>query len=688
MITGFKNAEYPFFWVLQSHNMPGFIVMSCFYSLFCGLFFIVYISRAMLFESTIKGKFLAAWVLEGNDWDTFKESESDQEVKSVTKMAIIVALALIVLALIIVAIDQPRNTGLFLEIIFSIAIFIVMFAFIRQYFYSQNLKLNYGLIYLNEQVLIYNNFMHQFKGMGTRLDAIEAIEDGGKSVLGVCYSYRTKTGWISRTVFVPIPITEFKRFEELADFIKSKKLNRNSQFNKIDLIGSKVNLAEVKPYIYKILTAIVISCCISFFGAYFLVNHYLGEYKVMLKEQKIREAKLKKRVLDYNIKLYSNLPESARDYKKSHSFIWDYNYQSEGSEFVLTEILEDGNLILGNDKFDGTTEIRRLDNYGKELWKKAFSRVHSNLTYFSNEILKLGNNLCFISLYPDYEGVLLKLQTIDFNGNSKGIIDVKIDSAGSLKYPEFFKRDNESFIYHAICEDDGKNFIAIINKDGKIIAKRKIGDAAERDGAYYGWGDASNLFHVENNLIQAYKNQINIYDSDGKLIKQMSIKKSEIIELKNPLYDSNGNLLFFNSNHSSELSDVNRTENRFYRESQAFLNQVYDSLNIIKISKNGVVEFNQNFGIRKNRDIKVKYLSDNKFILISTAQTDLAEFSKIMAVIYYENNNSMKEELYGCENNNLELIEVTQQDYNLFIIARKKGNKYKNSKEIVVIKIK
>ena len=148
-------------------------------------------------------------------------------------------------------------------------------------------------------------------------------------------------------------------------------------------------------------------------------------------------------------------------------------------------------------------------------------------------------------------------------GNSKGIIDVKIDSVGSLKYPESFKRDDESFIYHAICEDDGMNFIAIINHDGKILNKRKIGDIADRDGTFYGWGDAANLFKIESDLIQAYKNKINIFDLDGNLSKSLKINESAPLELKNPFYDLKKNILFFNSFHEIYLPDKNKIENNY-----------------------------------------------------------------------------------------------------------------------------
>ena len=294
IFTNLNNAEYPYFYVIQSHDMPGFIVLSSFYSLFCGLLFGVYISRASLFDNTIKGKFLAAWVLEGKDWDSFKDSETSEEITSSGKIVLIVAFVLIVMALIMVAIKPLQNTGLFLGIIFCIAIFLVLFVFIRNYFYSQNLKYNYGLIYLNEKVLIYNSFIHQFKGIGSRLDNMEVIEDNGNAALGIIYSYSTRSGRITRTVFVPIPISEKEKFKELAEYIKNKKFASNTLFNKIDLIGNKVNLSEIKPFANKIISAILLSCCISFIGAYVLVNKNFKEHKKMLKEQKIKEETLKK----------------------------------------------------------------------------------------------------------------------------------------------------------------------------------------------------------------------------------------------------------------------------------------------------------------------------------------------------------------------------------------------------------
>ena len=684
------TSEFPYFTVIGDDATIAFSILSTFYTLLCGAMLYVYLSRAAKFNKIIKGEYLASWLLEGEEWLAFKESELDEETTRRFIVGIAVGSLFALIGLGVVIFDNSKTSIYFLEIMLVIASLFFGIALFQRFFTKKNLHIDYGLMYLNQDALVYNNYMHLFTGFSTRIESMEIFEDSTAAHLGVSYSYPVRHGRNTRTVVVPIPIAEVERFRELVNIILNKDQNQLSKFNKIDLLARRVDTSEIKSFSIAIAITALSSIIFSAIAGYGIVQYQLKQYKQGIAEYKQRQENEKTDIIQFNNQIYSKMSESAKDYRKYSGFAWDYTFTTDNNDYIFPELLEDGSLLIGSDKKDGNLEIRKIDANGRELWTKYYTRKVNDEYFETYQLLNLGKDIAVLSApqLPDNSDLVqLSLVLIDTSGKVQSNKLISIDSNGHLSNHKFLQRDDNSFIYEAWNESNNNIFVAVINKNGTIESTSQIRADIDNPGSLDINRTSMDLAHTPYGIIQVNTDSIYFYNYYGKISKTFKTPFSSE-NYQNLTTTNKGNILFFNKSDVNDLESELLYSKAYQMSTNRTKKRTNDSAAIDILNYNGEQVNKYAFNIRRNFGEYFFGLNEEKALIVANSAINRSEFTKILLGIYDFKKQEFEQQILGINHTYCDLLFAKTDGNILYAIIKATDFYTKDNGKCIAIKFK
>lgn len=645
------------------------LVFGSLFTFFFGFsIFIIYSTLSISITKSLKGKFLAGWVLQDSSWNEFRDSYVAKDQIFSFYATILVFILMLVL-------------GYYLDMkgMLVIGVLLLITTIIQYMYQSKHQIKDYGIFLLKQDKLIINNYVFPFDTYQHKLVDIQ-IEESEMPKLHISYrSTRNFQSGIVRNFYCPIPMDKASEFKNLASEIKAchRKSEVGEHF-KVDCIGDRINKSKIESPTRNFLLYFLVAFAYTIFAAYFLYDAKLDEIRKTESLANKTNVEAINSIIERNNKIYSLLPEYSKDLRAFLNFVSINDLDSINSKSKILTF--DDNYAIFTE-MSNEILVQFYEPNGNKGKLVKLEKRYGDCYFEPIEIYSSQNRLVLVSKYQWMGEIQLNVRVLDTKTQKISSISFKYQNSGDYSRLKTFETSNTlSFL----AFNETKKEYRVISVDLTKLSYHEFSLSDKLGSSVVFDNTLPNIFANDNRIFAYSDGNLKQFELNGMLKNEIAIGMEQFWYHKalaigeNTIINSSKIQLANEDFPFLEFSPIILENKKLLSSNQTMLfNKFDDNMNFLGSKSYKSV----------NHSLLKSFIVENKILFVGTSQTYMNEFTKIFISSYETTTSKYEEDYLGIKNSSIMVLDSEVFNDQLLILLINKGISTKEYK-ISLLKLK